>query len=212
MYSTATATTDPAREASADEVSAREAPAREVSADEVSAREVSADEAPAREASADEVSAREASADETSTSPVPVRAHNRAAKQLGHWTRERHFDVRASRGSVLLDLRSPRIAAGDIEVQLDIDRTVVKLLVPDGAVIQDADARRVGRCRVKDWTGTAAPSGRRIVLSGELRNAEVRVHRGGIAMLSAMCSREYLADALHARREGRYPTIDDPSR
>jgi hypothetical protein len=88
----------------------------------------------------------------------------------------------------------------------------VKLLVPDGAIIDHDDVRRVGRGRVKDWTGTSAPGGRRIVLLGEMRNAEVRVHRGGIAILSAMCSREYLADALQARREGRYPTIDDPSR
>jgi hypothetical protein len=66
--------------------------------------------------------------------------------------------------------------------------------------------------RVKDWTGISAPGGRRIVLLGEMRDAEVRVHRGGIAILSAMCSREYVADALRARREGRYPSIDDPSR
>jgi hypothetical protein len=33
------------------------------------------------------------------------------------------------------------------------------------------------------WTGTAAPGGRRIKLVGEMRNAEVRVHRGGVALL-----------------------------
>jgi hypothetical protein len=143
---------------------------------------------------------------------VPIRAHNAVARQLGHWTKERHFDVRASRGSVLLDLRSPQIAAGDIEVHLDIDHAVVKLLVPDGAIIDHADARRIGRCRIKDWTATQAAGGRRVVLHGELRNAEVRVHRGGIAMISAMCTREYLADARQARREGHYPTIDDPTR
>jgi hypothetical protein len=144
--------------------------------------------------------------------PIPVLAHNQAARRLGHWTSERRFDVRASRASVVLDLRSPRIAAGDIEICLDIDHAMVKLLVPDDAVIDHGRARRIGRCRVKDWTGTAGPGGRRIVLTGELRRAEVRVHRGGIAILSAMCSREYLADALQARRQGRYPTIDDPSR
>ena len=143
---------------------------------------------------------------------VQIRAHSRVVKQLGHWTRERQLDVRASRGSVVLDLRSPRIDDGDIEISLDLDHAVVKLLVPEGAVIDDGDARRVGRCRVKDWTGTSVPGGRRIVLTGELRTAEVRVHRGGIAILSAMCSRAYLADARQARREGRYPTIDDPSR
>jgi hypothetical protein len=148
---------------------------------------------------------------------VPVRAHGTVVKQLGHWTRARKFDVRASRGSVVLDLRSPQIATGDfeagpIEVRLDIDHAVVKLLVPDGAIVDDGDARRVGRCSVKDWTGTCAPGGRRIVLTGEMRRAEVRIHRGGVAILSAMCSRQYVADALRARREGRFPTIDDPSR
>lgn len=146
------------------------------------------------------------------TEPVPVAAHNAVEKRLGHWTRERHFDVRASRGSVVLDLRSPQIAAGEINISLDIDHAMVKLLVPADAVIEHWGARRIGRCRVKDWTGTGEPAGRRIVLTGELRRAEVRVHRGGIAILSAMCSREYLADALQARRQGRYPTIDDPSR
>jgi hypothetical protein len=145
-------------------------------------------------------------------SGIPIRAHSRVVKKLGHWTCARQFDVRASRGVVVLDLRSPQIAAGDIEVSLDIDHTVVKLLVADGAVIEDGDMRRIGRCRIKDWTGVSAADGRRVVLSGEMRSAEVRVHRGGIAILSAMCSREYLADALAARREGRYPTIDDPSR
>ena len=143
---------------------------------------------------------------------VPIRAHSRVVKKLGHWTCARQFDVRASRGVVVLDLRSPQIAAGDIEISLDIDHAVVKLLVADGAVIETGETRRIGRCRIKDWTGVSVAGGQRVVLSGEMRKAEVRVHRGGVAILSAMCSREYLADALAARREGRYPTIDDPTR
>lgn len=144
--------------------------------------------------------------------PTPVRAHSAVAKRLGHWTDQREFDVRASRGTVVLDLRSAQIPAGDIAVSLDVDHAVVKLLVRDGDLIEHEDVRRIGRCRVKDWTGSGTADGRRIVLTGELRNAEVRVHRGGIAILSAMCSREYLADARQAWREGRFPTIDDPSR
>jgi len=42
-----------------------------------------------------------------------VRAHGAVVKRLGHWTSDRHLDVRASRGSVVLDLRSPGIADGD---------------------------------------------------------------------------------------------------
>jgi len=144
---------------------------------------------------------------------VPVRAHGRLVKKLGHWTTARQFDVRASRGVVVLDLRSPQLAAdGAIEVSLDIDHATVKLLVPDGAGIDDGNVRRIGRCRVTDWTGVSTDGGRRIVLTGEMRRAEIRVHRGGVAILSAMCSRAYLADALRARREGRYPAIDDPTR
>jgi hypothetical protein len=142
----------------------------------------------------------------------PVRAHSTVTRRLGHWTTARHLDVRASRGAVLLDLRSPRIPAGDIRIDLDIDHAVVRLLAPEDAVIDGDEVRRVGRGRVKDWTGTAAPRGRRIVLTGEMRSAEVRVYRGGVAILAAMCSREYVTDALHAWREGRLPIIDDPTR
>jgi hypothetical protein len=142
---------------------------------------------------------------------VRIRGHHGVVKKLGHWTTARRFDVRASRGAVVLDLRSPRIAAGDIEIWLDIDHATVKLLVPDDAIIDD-DLRRVGRCRVKDWTGKGAPGGRRILLLGQMRGAEARVHRGGVAILSAMASRAYLTDARRARRAGRYPTVDDPAR
>jgi hypothetical protein len=141
-----------------------------------------------------------------------IRAHGTVARRLGHWTSARHLDVRASRGSVLVDLRSPRIPAGDIRIDLDIDHAVVRLLVPEAAVVDGDELRRVGRGRVKDWTGAPSAGGRRLVLGGELRGAEVRVYRGGVATLAAMCSREYVADALRARREGRFPTIDDPSR
>jgi hypothetical protein len=141
-----------------------------------------------------------------------IRAHGTVARRLGHWTSARHLDVRASRGSVLVDLRSAQIPAGDIRIDLDIDHAVVKLLVPEGAVVDSDELRRVGRGRVKDWTGTSSADGRRIVLDGELRSAEVRVYSGGVAILTAMCSREYVADALQARREGRLPIIDDQSR
>jgi hypothetical protein len=45
-----------------------------------------------------------------------------------------------------------------------------------------------------------------------MRHGEIRVHRGGIAMLSAMFSREYVADLRRAHREGGFPTVDDPTR
>jgi len=140
---------------------------------------------------------------------MPIRAHYSAIKKLGHWTRARRFDVGATSGTVLLDLRSHQIDAGDIVINLDIDHAMVKLLVPEGATIDHDELRRVGSGKVKDWTGTTDAGGRTIRLLGEMRNAEVRVHRGGVAILSAMFTREYLADLRRAYRDARITSIDD---
>jgi hypothetical protein len=158
---------------------------------------------------------------------VDIRAHSRSIRRLGHWTAARRFDVRASRGSVVLDLRSPRIEPGDVEIDLDIDHAMVKLLVPEDAVVDHEDVRRVGRCGFVDWSGRPASEGRVVRISGEMRGSELRINRGGIAIVSAMLTGEYLADlrraflANHvtsladiqtAYREGRWTTIDDPGR
>ena len=147
----------------------------------------------------------------TSAGPVRVPAHRTVTKRLGHWTSEREFDVRAHRGHATVDLRSPRIPAGDITLSLDLDHASLTLLVPDGAVLDDWGLRRAGRAKVRDSEGPGTPGGRRIVLAGEIRSSEIRVRRGGLALLTAMCSREFVADARQARREGRRPTVHDPA-
>ncbi len=55
-------------------------------------------------------------------------------------------------------------------------------------------------------------TGRQIRLVGSASDSEVRVHRGGIAILSAMFSRAFIQDARLARKNGTYPTVDDPAR
>jgi hypothetical protein len=145
------------------------------------------------------------------TAPVRVSANQRLTRRLGNWTSSRRFQVRAHRGYAVLDLRSPQIGGGDIELDVDLDHAVLKVLVSEDAVLDDWDLRRVGRSPVKD-SGPTAPAGRRIVLSGELRRAEIRVRRGGIAILSAMLTREYVADVRRAHKEGGFPTVDDPTR
>jgi hypothetical protein len=87
---------------------------------------------------------------------------------------------------------------------------MLKLLVPDGAVIDAWDLPRLGRGRAKDAEGRTAAGGRRIVLTGQLRHGEIRVYRGGIAQLSAMFSREYLADLRRAHARGRVPDRGRP--
>src|SRR6478672_2537663 len=104
-----------------------------------------------------------------------IRAHNDSIRRTGPWTTARRFDVRASSSSVVLDLLLPEIPDGEIEIAIDLNRSTLKLLVPDGSRIDADDLRRVGRGRVKDWTGTAAPDGRRIRIVGEMRGSEVRI-------------------------------------
>jgi hypothetical protein len=156
-----------------------------------------------------------------------IRAHNRSIRRMGLWTTAHRFEVRASQSSVILELRSPRIEAGEIEVNLDVDHSMVKLLVPEGAIVDDGDLRRVGRCGLVDWSGIPAPGGRVIRIVGEMRRSELRINRGGVAIVAAMLTGEYLADLRRAfrenqvgslkdvqdaYREGRWTTIDDPGR
>lgn len=143
---------------------------------------------------------------------IRVSANHRVTKHLGNWTSGRRFEVRTHRGQAVLDLRSPQIPDGDIAVDVDIDHAVLKLLVADDADVDDWDVRRTGRGRVKDAQAPTAADGRAVVLTGRIRQGEVRVHRGGVAILSAMFSRAYLADLRRARRLGGHPTVDDPAR
>ncbi|MFI0486412.1 hypothetical protein [Actinomadura sp. 9N215] len=147
----------------------------------------------------------------TAEAVTRVQAHYENVKKLGHWTSDRRFEVRARRGMAVLDLRSPQIPDGDIDVEVDLDHAMVKLLVPQDAHIDHWDLRYTGRGRVKDWTGENG-EGRRIRVTGEIRHGEIRVHRGGVATLSAMFSREFVQDVRRARREGTEPTVADPAR
>jgi hypothetical protein len=139
----------------------------------------------------------------TTTDTEKLRAHHRSIRKLGGWTTARRFDIGASRGSVVLDLLLPELEPGEITVELDIDHSTVVLLVPDGTNVDDDELRRVGRGRVKDWTGTGSSEGRTLRLTGEMRNAEVRIHRGGVAIVRLLLSRSSRREVRRARKEGR---------
>ena len=146
-------------------------------------------------------------------STVQILADHRADKRLGPWTTSRDFEIRSRHGRVVLDLRSPQIPDGDIQIDLDLDHSAVTLLVAEDAVIDQWELGWTGGGKVKQtFHHPAASAGRTIRLTGHIRRGEVRVHSGGIAQLSAICSREFLADARQAHTDGRLPTLDDPTR
>jgi len=66
--------------------------------------------------------------------------------------------------------------------------------------------------RLRARGAEAAADVRRVRLTGRVHSSEVRVARGGVAMLAAMFTREFVEDAKQARREGAWPTVDDPTR
>jgi hypothetical protein len=149
----------------------------------------------------------------TTDRPVQVHADHGQRKLLGSWTSAAAFEVRARRSRVVIDLRSPRIPAGDIQLDLSLDHAALTLLVTPDMVIDQWDLAFDGRGKVKQAFHQQAPgASRRIRLAGHVRGGEVRVHSGGIARLTAMCSREYLADARRAHAQGGVPALDDPAR
>lgn len=148
-----------------------------------------------------------------SLTPVQIHADHTLEKRLGNWTTARIFQVHARYDQVTIDLRSPQIPAGDIELDLDLDHLTVKLLVADDAAIDSWGLAWTGRGKVKQtYYPNPAGTGRRIPLTGQVRHGEVRVHSGEIARLSAIASRDYLADARRAHAGGGTPTLDDPAR
>lgn len=147
----------------------------------------------------------------TSTDVVQVQAHYSTNRQLGHWTTGRRFAVRAVRGQVVLDLRSPRIPPGDLQVEILADHAMIKLLVPEDAMVDHWNLETVGHARVKDGPVQQTANSRRITLTGRLQHAEIRIRRGGVAILAAMLTREYLADVRQSHRDGTIPTLADPA-
>ena len=132
-------------------------------------------------------------------------------KRLGRWTSASRFDVRARSGVLVLDLRSPEIE-DDVEIRLDLHRSTLKLLLAESDQVDHWDLGWTGRGQVKDDQRPAGPGGRRIRLAGHADNGEIRVRRGGMAILSAMFSRAFVQDLRQARNSGSYPTVDDPTR
>jgi hypothetical protein len=147
----------------------------------------------------------------TQTAPIRIPAHSTVTKRLGNWTTERRFQVRSHRGQTVLDLRSQQIPDGDIEIDVDLDRSVLTLLVADDATIDDWDLRRTGRGKVKDAEAPKNGGGRRIVVTGRTHSGEIRVRRAGVAVLTAMCSREFVADVRRAYTQRSHPTVADPA-
>src|SRR5256886_13581362 len=132
-------------------------------------------------------------------------------KRLGRWPGASQFDVRVRTGVLVLDLRSPEVT-GDVEVRLGLHRSTVKLLLAEDDQVDHWELDWTGRGQVKDDQRPAGPGGRRIRLSGHAENSEIRVHRGGMAALSAMFSRAFVQDLRQARKNGGSPAVDGPPR
>ncbi len=153
-----------------------------------------------------------------STAVERIHADHTSVKRLGNWTEAARFELRGRSGSIVLDLRSPRLPK-TIDIEVRLDRAMVKLLLPDNAVVEHWDLDWTGRGKVKDAqaqaTATAEataeaaadvtceatamkPVADRVRLSGGAQQRDPG-EPGGIAQLAALCSREFIEDARCGR-------------
>src|SRR6516225_7483601 len=86
-------------------------------------------------------------------------------KRLGHWTSTNRFEVRARSGALVLDLRSPAIQ-GDVEIRLDLHRSVVKLLLAEGDQVDHWNLGWTGQGRIKDDQRPVSAAARATAKSG----------------------------------------------
>ncbi|MBJ6999532.1 hypothetical protein ACFY5K_03785 [Streptomyces griseofuscus] len=145
------------------------------------------------------------------TTTERITTNGTVTKRLGKWTDADTFDVRGQDAGIVLDLRAPEVPQ-DVRITVNLRHSTLKLLVGDGDVLDDGDITWPAKGRLKDTQGPDGKGGRRIHLYGTAADSEIRVHRGGVAVVSAMLSREYLNDARQALKEHRHTTVDDPSR
>ena len=131
-----------------------------------------------------------------------VRTGSGVTRRLGEWTTAADFEVRVGSGVAVLDLLLPRIDAGEVSVHLDVDGGLVTLLVPAGSRVIDDELRWAGPGHLRDWTGDESPDGLIIRLAGEVRWGDVRIRRGGVALLS-LIRHGKAADVRRAYAEGR---------
>ncbi len=137
---------------------------------------------------------------------VTVCADHTVAKHVGNWTTSRSFQFHSIRGSVVLDLCSRQIPTGDVELKLDIDRGVLKLLVSNDANIDHATLAGIGRGCVKDLEGPHTAGGPRLRLTGCVQGGEIRGTRSGTTILSAMGTRAYVDDVTRTHAPRRRDT------
>ncbi|MFI6474191.1 hypothetical protein ACIBL5_28480 [Streptomyces sp. NPDC050516] len=135
-----------------------------------------------------------------------IHADHMAVKHIGDWTTSGRFEIRARSGLVVLDLRSDRLPE-EIEIRLDLRRATVRLLVDADAVIEHWDLNWTGRGKVKDAQGPATSQGasanRRVTLVGHVDSGEIRVNRGGIAILAALTDRAHRQEMRRAHEAAK---------
>jgi hypothetical protein len=141
--------------------------------------------------------------------PQLIHADHEIVKHLGHWSTASSFDVRARYASVVIDLRSPQLAA-DLVVHLELTHASITILTDERAAIDARNISWLGKGRVKNFEPSEKVG--TVTITGTAEDSEIRIQRAGVAQLTAMLSRAYLAELAQTRKTGVYPTVDDPQR
>ncbi|WP_433476046.1 hypothetical protein ACQPZP_02795 [Spirillospora sp. CA-142024] len=80
-----------------------------------------------------------------------VTTSHTAVKKLGDWTRADRIELRGRRGATVLDLRHlPATPGGRLQLNLDLERSSIKLKVSRDVIIDHDGLRQVARGGLKD--------------------------------------------------------------
>jgi hypothetical protein len=131
-----------------------------------------------------------------------IHADHEIVKHLGHWSTASSFDVRARYASVVIDLRSPQLPA-DLAVHLELAHASITILTDEHAAIDAREISWIGKGRVKNLEPSEKVG--TVTITGKSEDSEIRIQRAGVAQLTAMLSRAYLAELAQTRKTGGVP-------
>ncbi|WP_070013756.1 DUF1707 SHOCT-like domain-containing protein [Streptomyces abyssalis] len=116
-------------------------------------------------------------------SPAPqqelvLRAHGSTVRREGRWPVPRRIDVEAKHGAVRLDMTEAVVLAGEVAVEVDLQHSSVRVLVPEGTeVVDDGLVLKWGSVKYgsDDREGAPQRARFRVRLSGEGSHSSVAV-------------------------------------
>ncbi|WP_243063392.1 FAD-dependent monooxygenase [Humibacter sp. RRB41] len=126
-------------------------------------------------------------------SETSIHVSREGLRRLGAWSATRRYTVRADRSRIVLDLREACRRFTGVTVTAELVETTLILLVEDGTQVRN-EVEWSGKGTFKDRWGHGENGAGTLTVLGSAQGSEVRIHRGGVAVLDDLTSWERLRE------------------